>query len=129
MGVRLRTTKYPLRGPARTVDDGIIDPVAVKRMIDGDMVDLTPREVIAVLIAATKRGVNASDIARMFDRPRADWARRLATEHGFNLIERRVERWDILSDKGSAARASEFDLRRMGVSERRITELMSCRSR
>jgi hypothetical protein len=112
------------------MDDGIIDRVAVERTLNGDRIPLTPREVIAVLIAATKRGVNASDIARMFDRPRADWARRLASDHGFILIERRIERWDLLSDTtGQQARAKEFDLRRAGVSERRIREIVACRSK
>lgn len=69
-GVPLRAEPYPLRvdGCAQIPDDGIVDEVAVRRTLTGRRpARLTPREVVAVVVASWQRGRNDEQVARTLD--------------------------------------------------------------
>lgn len=72
-GLPLRKTRYQLVAgmPADLPDDGHIDEVAVRRILNGERrgVRLTPRELVCIVHDAARVGVADSDIANLLDVP------------------------------------------------------------
>lgn len=67
----LRETRYRQNGggAAQLADDGIIDPVAIERFVNGDnTVRLSQREVVCVVAELAGRGVTDWQIAARFGR-------------------------------------------------------------
>lgn len=85
----LRSRLYDKRAEGR-IDDGIVDPVAIDRFIDGHHVPLTSREVVCAVARLAELGETDGTIAERFGRERRsgrDWVRAIRKRNGIAAAE------------------------------------------
>lgn len=84
--VELSAYRYPRRGPATLVDDGIVDPVAIERFVDGDPAPITYRELVCIVARLAVDGASdemvADQLGRRDGKAGIDWIAKIRERHG-----------------------------------------------
>jgi hypothetical protein len=83
--VELSRYRYARSQQARLADDGIVDPVAIERFVDGDPAPITYRELVCIIATLAVDGVDDASIAEQLGRSgkaATDWVCKIRSRHG-----------------------------------------------